>query len=123
MTNLVLHATSTLLQVSQVLPASRVPRRHVLLHAVCEGGLLGRRDGRAGVGDGALEAVLVDFLQWGISIHLRDDGLPLEGGITGGEELEVCIATYVDEEAGVLQRSLLADLLHDFGLCVEGHFG
>ena len=32
-------------------------------------------------------------------------------------------ATYVDEEAGVLQRGLLADLLHDFGLCVEGHFG
>lgn len=59
-----LHATgaSTLLQVSQVLPASGVPRRHVLLHAVCEGGLLGGRDGRAGVGDGALEAVLVDFL-------------------------------------------------------------
>ena len=55
-------STSTLLQVSQVLPASRVPRRHVLLHAVCESGLLGRRDGRAGVGDRALEAVLVDFL-------------------------------------------------------------
>ena len=87
MTDPVLHATSTLLQVSQVLSASRVPRRHVLLHAVCESGLLGRRDGRAGVGDGALEAVLVDFLQWGISIHLRDDTLPLEGGITGGEEL------------------------------------
>ena len=33
------------------------------------------------------------------------------------------VATYVDEEAGVLQRGLLADLLHDFGLCVEGHFG
>ena len=32
-------------------------------------------------------------------------------------------ATYVDEEAGVLQRGLLAHLLHDFGLCVEGHFG
>lgn len=30
--------------------------------------------------------------------------------------------TYVDEEAGVLQRGLLTDLLHDFGLCVEGHF-
>jgi hypothetical protein len=30
--------------------------------------------------------------------------------------------TYVDEEAGVLQSGLLADLLHDFGLCVEGHF-
>ena len=30
--------------------------------------------------------------------------------------------TYVDEEAGVLQGGLLADLLHDFGLCVEGHF-
>jgi hypothetical protein len=55
--------TSTpLLQMSQVLPASRVPRRHVLLHAVCESGLLGRRDGRARVGDRALEAVLVDFL-------------------------------------------------------------
>ena len=33
----------------------------------------------------------------------------------------VC-ATYVDEEAGVLQSGLLADLLHDFGLCVDGHF-
>jgi hypothetical protein len=31
--------------------------------------------------------------------------------------------TYVDEEAGVLQRGLLADLLHYFGLCVGGHFG
>lgn len=63
-TDALLHppSTSALLQVSQVLPASRVPRRHVLLHAVCESGLLGRRDGRARVGDGALEAVLVDFL-------------------------------------------------------------
>jgi hypothetical protein len=59
-----LHATSTStpLQVSQVLPASSVPRGHVLLHAVGETGLLGGRDGRAGVGDCALEAVLVDFL-------------------------------------------------------------
>ena len=59
-----LHAPgpSTPLQVPQVLPARRVPRRHVLLHAVCESGLLGRRDGRARVGDRALEAVLVDFL-------------------------------------------------------------
>jgi hypothetical protein len=31
--------------------------------------------------------------------------------------------TYVDEETSVLQSGLLADLLHDFGLCVEGHFG
>lgn len=56
------NASTPLLQMSQVLPASRVPRRHVLLHAVCESGLLGRRDGRARVGDRALEAVLVDFL-------------------------------------------------------------
>ena len=65
--NVILHAAgaSTLLQMSQVLPAGGVPSRHVLLHAVCEGGLLGRRDGRAGVGDGALEAVLVDFLHAG----------------------------------------------------------
>ena len=40
-----------------------------------------------------------------------------------GISWRVCIATYVDEEAGVLQSGLLADLLHDFGLCVEGHFG
>jgi hypothetical protein len=61
--NATLHPrTSTLLQMSQVLPASRVPRSHVLLHAICESGLLGGRDGRARVGDGALEAVLVDFL-------------------------------------------------------------
>jgi hypothetical protein len=55
-------STSTPLQMSQVLPASRVPRRHVLLHAVCESGLLGRGNRRAGVGDRALEAVFVDFL-------------------------------------------------------------
>ena len=43
-------------------------------------------------------------------------------GIMGGEGsdwLEVCIATYVDEEAGVLHSGLLAHLLHDFGLCVH----
>jgi hypothetical protein len=59
-----LHATSTStpLQVSQILPASSVPRSHVLLHAVVEIGRLCGRDGRAGVGDRALEAVLVDFL-------------------------------------------------------------
>jgi hypothetical protein len=50
--------------VSQILPASRVPRGHVLLHAVGETGLLGGGDGGARVGDCALEAVLVDFL-WG----------------------------------------------------------
>lgn len=59
-----LHATRTsaLLQMSQILPRSSVPRRHVLLHAVGELRLLGGRDGRAGGGDRALEAVLVDFL-------------------------------------------------------------
>jgi hypothetical protein len=31
--------------------------------------------------------------------------------------------TYVDEETGVLERGLLADLLHDFSLCVGCHFG
>jgi hypothetical protein len=39
-------------------------------------------------------------------------------GCIGG----VVTCTYVDEESGVLQSGLLADLLHDFGLCVEGHF-
>ena len=74
--NAILHATSALLQVSQVLPASRVPRRHVLLHTVCEGGLLGRRDGRAGVGDGALEAVLVDFLWRVVRNNAQRYGFP-----------------------------------------------
>jgi len=48
----------------------------------------------------------------------------LRGG--WGDEREGCVGgvhcTYVDEEPGVLQSGLLADLLHDFGLCVEGHF-
>jgi hypothetical protein len=35
----------------------------------------------------------------------------------------VIAVTYVDEEASVLERGLLADLLHNFGLCVGGHFG
>ena len=73
---------------SQVLPASRVPRRHVLLHAVCESDLLGRRDGGAGVGDGALEAVLVDFLQQSVSTHMRR--LCCVSELIRWERLEVC---------------------------------
>jgi hypothetical protein len=97
---------------SQVLPTGRVPRRHVLLHAVCETRLLGGRDGRAGVGDRTLEAVLVDFL------YQRGKGRRK----LGDARREFLLVTYVDEEAGVLESSLLADLLHYFGFGVD-HFG
>lgn len=46
----------------QILPRHRVPRRHVLLHAVGIAGLLARGEGGAGFRDAALEAVLVEFL-------------------------------------------------------------
>ena len=42
--------------------ADLVPRRHVLLHALGEAGLLAARQGRARFRDALLEAVLVDFL-------------------------------------------------------------
>jgi hypothetical protein len=58
-----LHPTSTLLHVRQVLPARRVPRRHVLLHAVGVAGRFARRQGGAGGRDAAVEAVFVEFLR------------------------------------------------------------
>ena len=58
-----LHPTSTLLHVRQVLPARRVPRRHVLLHAVGVAGRFARRQGGAGGRDAAVETVFVEFLR------------------------------------------------------------
>ena len=46
----------------QVLPASRVPRRHVLLHAVGVAGRFAGGKRGAGRGDAAVEAVFVEFL-------------------------------------------------------------
>ena len=57
-----LHAASPLLHVRQVLPASRVPRRHVLLHAVGVAGRFAGGERRAGGGDAAVKAVFVEFL-------------------------------------------------------------
>jgi hypothetical protein len=53
---------STLLHVRQVLPAGRVPRRHVLLHAVGVASRFARRERGAGGGDAAVEAMFVEFL-------------------------------------------------------------
>lgn len=53
---------STLLHVRQVLPAGRVPRRHVLLHAVGVASRFAGRERGAGGGDAAVEAVFVEFL-------------------------------------------------------------
>lgn len=55
--------TGSLLHMAQVLPASSVPGGHVLLHAVGVAGRLAGREGRAGRGNAALEAVLVEFLR------------------------------------------------------------
>ena len=54
---------STLLHVRQVLPAGRVPRRHVLLHAVGVAGRFAGGKRGAGSGDAAVEAMFVEFLQ------------------------------------------------------------
>jgi len=54
--------TNPLLHMSQVLPAHRVPALHVLLHAVRIARRFRGREGGAGFGDAALEAVFVEFL-------------------------------------------------------------
>jgi hypothetical protein len=57
-----------LLYPRNVLPANRIPARHVLLHTGAETALFAAGDGRARFGDAALEAVFVDFLDSGVSI-------------------------------------------------------
>ena len=51
-----------------VLLADGVPGAHVLLHAALEAALLAARQRSAGLGDAALEAVFVEFLELSISI-------------------------------------------------------
>jgi hypothetical protein len=53
-----------LLYPRHVLLADRVPRAHVLLHARLEAALFAAGERCAGLGDAALEAVFVEFLQW-----------------------------------------------------------
>jgi hypothetical protein len=52
-----------LLYARNVLFRHRVPGLHILFHARGEAGFLAFREGRAGLGDAAFEAVLVQFLQ------------------------------------------------------------
>jgi hypothetical protein len=70
-----------LLHMRQVLPASGVPRRHVLLHAVGVAGRFAGRERGAGGRDAAVEAVLVEFLGEYKSGH--GQGNWLEGGKMG----------------------------------------
>jgi hypothetical protein len=69
-----LHPTSTLLHMRQVLPARRVPRRHVLLHAVGVAGRFTRGQGGAGGRDAAVEAVFVEFLRRNHTISFGKPG-------------------------------------------------
>lgn len=94
----------------QVLPASRVPSSHVLLHAVGVASLLAGGEGRAGRGHAALEAVFVEFLRMFVRRWFSGVGVLLR-------------LSYFDQSAGVADGGLLAHLLHHFGLCVGGHFG
>lgn len=52
-----------LLYPRHILRANRVPRAHVFLHARLDAALLAARQRGAGLGDAALEAVLVEFLR------------------------------------------------------------
>jgi hypothetical protein len=128
-----LHPTSTLLHVRQVLPARRVPRRHVLLHAVGVAGRFARRQGGAGGRDAAVEAVFVEFLRRNHTISFGKSGnfdwMSARGRM--GEEgygmwESGCGCgrmgmAYLDKSASVRDGGLLAHLLHDFGFGV--HFG
>lgn len=58
-----LSGPDTLLYMSHVLLADRIPAGHVLLHAVGVAGRFGRGERRAGFGDAAVETVFIEFLR------------------------------------------------------------
>jgi hypothetical protein len=115
----------------QVLPARRVPRRHVLLHAVGVAGRFARGQGGAGGRDAAVEAVFVEFLRRNHTIsfgksgnfdwmsargRMGEEGYGMWDSGCGGMGM-----AYLDKSASVCDGGLLAHLLHDFGFGV--HFG
>ena len=67
----------------QVLPARRVPRRHVLLHAVGVAGRFARGERGAGRGDAAVEAVFVEFLKFPQSQNRSSQKIEMDGGVNG----------------------------------------
>ena len=117
------HATllRLLLYPGNVLLRDGVPGGHVLLHAGCEAGFFAFGEGGTGLGDAALEAVLVEFLE----VQWSDPGrhiVGVHGGVLGGDVLLVGrMDAYLDESACVGEGGLLADLVHELGFGV-GHF-
>jgi hypothetical protein len=105
----ILHSTAlgTLaLYSADVLLADSVPCAHVLLHACAHAAFLAFGKRCSGLGDAALEAVLVKFLA------RRQYDLDCNAKTACAEQ------TYLDEHARILHSSFLLDLAHDGRLWV-----
>jgi hypothetical protein len=108
-----LHAVLRLaLYPRNVLLGDGVPCAHVLLHAGREASLLALGQRRAGLGDAALEAVLVEFL-----------GARSAGVLQRAKHKSDWDGKYLDEHAGVLHGSLGLHLAHNLRLAVGVHLG
>ena len=82
-----------------------VPCGHVLFHAGGEACLLALGERRAGLGDTALEAVLVEFLQNSVRWII----------------LQLSNGTHLDQHARVLHGGFLLHLAHNLRLGVAAH--
>lgn len=98
---------------ADILLADCVPCAHVLFHACREAVFFAFGEGRAGLGDAALKAVLVEFLR------VRQPGC-MPGSNQQKRACSSHVWTHLDQHARILHGGLLLHLAHDRRLGVAG---